>query len=81
MNYRNRDRILAAARAKPDIKFEDTKLLFFPDYSLEIQRRKSFTEVLKRLREKGIWFSLLYHSRMKITDGDRTRFFDTPEVA
>lgn len=82
LNYRDRDRILAAARAMPEIKYENTKLLFFPDFSQEVQQRhKSFTDVRRRLRERGKRFGLLYPSRLRITDGDNTRFFDTPEAA
>lgn len=82
LNYQYRDSVLAAAHTMPEITYENAKLLFFPDFSQEVQCcRKSFTEVRRRFREKGIGFGLLYPSRLRITDGDRTRFFDTLEAA
>lgn len=75
-NYRDRDRVLAVAGAKQDIPFENTKLLFFLDYSKEVQqRRKSYTEIWKRLREKSIKFSLLFPSRLRIVGSGQTFFF------
>lgn len=80
MNYGDRDRILAAAWNKPDLRYENSKILLFPDYSLEIQQRlRSFMEI-RRLREKGIKFSLLYPSWLRIVDGDHARFFDSPDA-
>lgn len=65
LNYRNHNRILAAAVNKADLQYENSKILLFPDHSPEIQRRRrSFTEVRRRLREKAIKFSLLYPSRI-----------------
>lgn len=37
LNYRDHDRILAAARNKPDLQYENSKILLFPDYSPEMQ--------------------------------------------
>lgn len=66
----------------PEIKYENTRLFYSPDFYQEVQqRRKSFTDVRRRLREKGIRFGLLYPSRLSITEGDNTHFFDTPEAA
>lgn len=82
MNYQARDRILTAACAMPEITYESAKLLFFCDFSQEVQHRhKSFTEVRRRLHEQGIRFDLLYPSRLRINNGDHTLFFDTPEAA
>ena len=61
LNYRDRDQILSTARMRADIQYENVKLLFFPDYPVEIQQqRRAYTEIRKRLREKGLKYSLLY---------------------
>lgn len=50
LNYWDRDCILVATRTMPEINYENAKLLFFPDFSQEVQyHRKSFTEVRRRL--------------------------------
>lgn len=79
LNYRDRDRILAAAREKQDLRFNNAKIMLFPDYSPEVQqRRRSFTEVRRRLRDKGLKLSLLYPSKLRVVDGDRAHFFMDP---
>lgn len=81
LNYRDRDRILAAARDKQELRFNNAKMLF-PDCSPEVQQRcRSFTEVRKRLRDMGLKFSLLYPSKLRVVDGDRAHFFVDPEAA
>lgn len=47
--------VLRAARLQGELKFENAKLLIFPDYSVETQRqRKSFDQVRAMLpRERG----------------------------
>lgn len=82
LNSRDRDRILAAARAKQELRFNNAKIMLFPDYSPEVQqRRRAFTEVRRRLKDKGLKFSLLYPSKLRVVDGDRAHFFTDPEAA
>lgn len=82
LNFRDRDKILAAARDKQELRFNNAKIMLFPDYSPEVQqRRRAFTEVRRRLRDKGLKFSLLYPSKLRVADGDRTFFFTNPEAA
>lgn len=52
---------------------------FFPTTPPEIQQqRRAYTEARRRLREKGLKFSLLYPSKLRVIDGGHTRFFETP---
>ena len=82
LNYRDRDQILSTARERADIQYENVKLLFFPDYPREIQQqRREYTEIRRRLREKGLKYSLLYPSKLRVTDGTYTHFFETPAQA
>lgn len=82
LKYRDRDKLLAAAREKQDLRFNNAKIMLFPDYSPEIQqRRRSFTEARRRLRDKGLKFSLLYPSKLRVIDRDRAHFFMDPEAA
>lgn len=82
LNYRARDCILTTARTRSDLQYENAKLLFFPDYPPEIQQqRRAYTEVRKRLRENGTKFSFIYPSKLRVTDGTHTQFFETPTAA
>lgn len=74
--------ILAEARKHPELPYESTKLMFFPDFSAEVQKwRRSFNEVRCRLWEKEIKYSMLYPSRLRIPYKGTVRFFDTPVEA
>lgn len=76
LNYRDRDTTLSLACKKQALSFNNNKISIFPDYSPEVQQRhRSGTEVRKRLREKGLAYSLLFPSKLRIIDGDRFRFF------
>ncbi|XP_040286136.1 zinc finger protein 436-like [Bufo bufo] len=82
LNYGGRDAILAAARQLQDIKFENSRISFYPDFSSEVQKlRRQFTAVRACLREKGFRYAMLYPARLRIQDGDSVKFFTTPEEA
>lgn len=82
LNYRDRDMILAEARKHQDLKFENARIMLFPDFSAETQRRRrSFTDVKRRLREKELKYSMLYPSRLRVQHKGAVRFFETPQDA
>lgn len=61
---------------------KNIKVMFFPDFSVEVQKRhKSFNEVRCRIREKDIKYSMLYPSRLRIPYKGTLRFFDMPMEA
>lgn len=40
LNYRERNRVLAVARVKQDLRYNNAKILLFPDYSPEVEQRQ-----------------------------------------
>lgn len=79
LNYHDRDVILAEAQKHPQLPYENTKVMFFPDFTAEVQKRhRSFNEARCRLREKDIKYSMLYPSRLQVPYKGTVRFFDTP---
>lgn len=89
LNYQDREKILhASARLskanKGPIIFEDEPVMFFPDLSASlVKRRKEFDPIKKKLRSMGVEYSLLHPAtlRIRLPDGN-TKFFKTPrEVA
>lgn len=80
LNYRDRDRLLAATRTAAELSFENSKIFLY--YSPEVQQQRcSFKEIRKRLRENGLKYSLLYPSKLRVVDGSSTRYFETPAAA
>lgn len=82
LNFWDRDMILAEARKHPELPYENTKVMLFPDFSAEVQKRhRSFNEVRCRLRQKDIKYSMLYPSRLRVPHKGTVNFFDTPVEA
>lgn len=66
LNFRDRDEVLRASRNVGELKFQNTKLMIFPDYSVETQKlRKSFDQVKSALRSRSIRYSVLFPARLK----------------
>lgn len=82
LHYRDRDTVLRSARTQGELHYENTKLLIFPDYSVETQRqRKSFDHVRAMLREKGIKYNMLFPAKLRVQDGEKVHFFTSPREA
>ena len=88
LKCQDRDKILhiAAQRFRKNngpVMYEDKPVLFFPDLSASLmKRRKEFDQVKRELRSKDILFALLHPATLRVTlpDGGR-KFFQTPKAA
>ena len=81
-NFRDRDVILQEARKNPPVKIDNATISFFPDFTLRIQaQRREFLAVKKRMRCRGLKYSMLFPSRLRVAVNNKTFFFDTPEEA
>lgn len=82
LNYRDRNMWLAEARKHKELKFENARIMLFPDFSAETQKRRcSFTDVKRRLRERELKYSMLYPSRLRVQHKGTVKFFETPQDA
>uniref|UniRef100_A0A803KDP9 L1 transposable element RRM domain-containing protein n=1 Tax=Xenopus tropicalis TaxID=8364 RepID=A0A803KDP9_XENTR len=82
LNYRDRDAALKAARIKGPITFNGTTVSLYPDFSPTIQKqRATFTAIKRRLREAHIPYGMIYPARLRVQDGDRAQFFNSPAEA
>lgn len=80
LNYR--DRILSEARKHPNFKYENADIHFYPDFSADLQKkRKTFQDIRRSLREKGLPYSMLYPSCLRVIYAGAAKFFDSPEEA
>ena len=82
LHYRDRDTILQKAREHGPYSVNNAKVSMFPDYTLNVQRRRfSFMAVKRELREAGIQYSLMFPARLKVMLDGNTTFFNEPEEA
>lgn len=82
LNYRDRDLILREARKHPTLPYEHTAVHLYPDFTADLQkRRKTFTDVRRRLREREIKYSMLYPCRLRVQHEGSVKFFESPEEA
>lgn len=82
LNFRDRDLILREARKVGELRTENAKIMLFPDYSVETQRqRRTFDQVKAQMRVKGLKYSMLFPARLRVVDGETTKFFTSPEEA
>ncbi|XP_077340579.1 cadherin EGF LAG seven-pass G-type receptor 2 [Lithobates pipiens] len=81
LNFCDRDLILTRARKVPELRHGNDKIMLFPDFSAATQqKRRSFTEVRRRLRDKEIKYSMLYPSKLRV-QYKGAKFFEHPEEA
>lgn len=82
LNFRDRDLIRAESRKHPELKHDNAVLHLYPDFSTKLQKkRRSFTDVRRRLREKNLVYSMLHRRRLKVSHHGASKFFDSPTEA
>lgn len=82
LNFKDRQKILNAARAVESLRHNENKISFFPDYSMETtKKRKAFSDVKKKLNSQGLQSFLRFPAILKVTHGRRQIEFKTPEEA
>lgn len=82
LNFRDRDMILMQARKTQELKHDNAHKMLFPDFSaVTQQKRRSFNEVRRLLREKEVKYNMLYPSKLRIQHKGSVKFFENPEEA
>ncbi|XP_018425358.1 PREDICTED: LINE-1 type transposase domain-containing protein 1 [Nanorana parkeri] len=77
LNYRDKERILRKARDMGEISLAGSKIMLFPDFSQEVQRRRAkFMDVKKRLQHLHLSYSMIYPARLRVIAAGETHFFD-----
>lgn len=88
LKYQDRETILKVAAKvsrtnKTPITFDGEPVMFFPDLSASlVKRRREYDQVKRRLRSAGMDYSLLHPAtlRIRLQDG-KYKFFKTPKDA
>lgn len=82
LNFQDKVRAMRAARSKDKVLYGEQKVMFFPDISAELQRRrKLFDGVKQQLRSMDVRYGLVYPARLRMTVDGRTHEFNTPADA
>ena len=80
LHHQDRDAILHETRKRGVIKIENTRVMFFPDYTLAVQhQRNTFLKVKRKLREINYRYSLLFPARLRVEANGKTHFFTEPQ--
>lgn len=87
LNSADKVRVLRIARQKGSVLYEGKRVMFFPDFSVELcKQRRLFDPVKKNqlltLRIPDLRFGFIYPARMLITfQGDRHIFVNPSEAS
>lgn len=79
LDYRDKEHVMRAARAKKDVLFKNHRIMFFPDLSAEVNKqRRQFDEVKKKLRAKGLMYGFIFPARLRVTVDGQAHVFQSP---
>lgn len=80
MNFKDRERVLKAARTKGQVTFKNKPVRFHVDLSAGVHKKqREYDDVRKRLRDRGIHkHRIIYPDRLLVTHDERSRTFRTP---
>ncbi|CAK6967597.1 LINE-1 type transposase domain-containing 1, partial [Scomber scombrus] len=79
LRFQDREKILALAKKRGNICYNNMKISFFPDMSPELAiRRKQLVPALQAIKARNIACYFIYPARLKVQpDAGGTCFFDT----
>ncbi|KAJ8012456.1 hypothetical protein DPEC_G00042970 [Dallia pectoralis] len=79
-NYRDKERVWRASRAKGQLIYKNNNIRFHPDLSAEVyKQQRDFYDVRQKLRERGVdKHRMLYPAKLLVTHGGRAHTSNTP---
>lgn len=82
LHYRDRDSILCSSREKGEIILNGHKVAIYPDFSLEVQRKRlQFVYLKRRLQNLKIPYSMIFPAKLRVSALGSSHFFDLPKAA
>ena len=85
LNYADKSRVMQAARMKGPILLDNQRVMFFPDISAELlKRRKVFDGVKRELASLSISdlrYGIVHPAQLLITHNRKCHVFDTAAAA
>lgn len=82
LNYREKEKVMRAARRRGDVKFENHIVRFYPDYSAETHRQQRLFDAVKRqLQSMGLRYGMFYPAILVVTyNGQQHSFTSAPDA-
>lgn len=79
LNFRDKERVMRAARTKGKIFYDKDQVRLHPDLSAGVHKmQRSYDEVRKKLRDKGInKHRIIFPARLLVTHNDRSHLFQS----
>uniref|UniRef100_A0A1A7ZGX5 LINE-1 type transposase domain containing 1 n=1 Tax=Nothobranchius furzeri TaxID=105023 RepID=A0A1A7ZGX5_NOTFU len=82
LNFQDRVRVMRAASTKGKVICGGQEVLFFPDLSTDLhRRRRGFDRVKQQLRSMNIRYGLIYPAKLRVSTDEHTHVFETPADA
>lgn len=80
LNFKDKERVLKAARIKGNVLYNNEQVRFHPDLSAGVHKmQRDYDDVRKKLRDKGIHkHRIIFPARLLLTHGERSYTFQTP---
>lgn len=82
LNFQDKVRVMRAAMAKGKVICGGQEVMFFPDLSTDLhRRRRGFDRVKQQLRAMNVRYGLIYPAKLRVSSGGHTHVFETPADA
>ncbi|KAL3975004.1 hypothetical protein ACER0C_023630 [Sarotherodon galilaeus] len=79
LNFQDRVRVMRAAMTKGKVICGGQEVMFFPDLSTDLhRRRRGFDRVKQQLRSMNIRYGLIYPAKLRVSSDGLTYVFETP---
>ncbi|KAL7380710.1 hypothetical protein ABVT39_022655 [Epinephelus coioides] len=80
--YEDKERILRVSRQRKELFFKSSKFLIFPEYSVDMSRKRmEFNAIKAALHRLIVPFKLLVPARLVVHTGAKTHSYDNPVKA
>ncbi len=80
LSFRDRQKAMEVAREMKTVKYQQHKMLFFPDFSMEMRRQqRQFDRVKKRLQLLNIECRFSYPAKLTVIHRGQKRTCNSPE--
>lgn len=80
LNFQDRQRVMGAAREMKVVKYQEHRVMFFPDFSAEVRKqRKQFEGVKKRLQSLNIEYRFGYPAKLIVSCNGHNTICTSPE--
>ncbi|KAE8287224.1 hypothetical protein D5F01_LYC15193 [Larimichthys crocea] len=82
LSFKTKETLLHKAWQKKGFTWQENRINLDHDYPpLILKKRREYTEIRKKLKEKGVQFQTLFPARLRVRHKDGTRTYETVEEA